>query len=196
MVIQNKITFVFVFLLIMTLFTNSCIASNNMENEQLYSIDKLKAFFEKDDKLSFEESCLSFPDCSLRTIQDDEAIYITAYSVYSVAEGGRYYVFWYNENETNSLIKLQSYYIKHLTSADRLATINHQSTIDDVLQIDPSACVVMYSTYSASYSLANDGNVYVVIYHKEADHVNYVSSIGVCNSNECALCYILREDYP
>ena len=196
---QNKRSFVLICLLIlMTLLNSSCTTydNNNKESEQLYSIETLKTFFEVDDKLSFDESCLSFPNYTLRTIQDDEATYKTAYTAYNVAEGGKYYVFWYTKDETNRLLRSKSYYIKYLPSAEKLATLNYQSTIDDVLQIDPSADIVFYSMYTASFSLANDGNVYVVKYDKGTDNVNYVSSLDVCKSNECDLCYILREDYP
>lgn len=196
---QKKRSFVFICLLIlMTLLNSSCTTydNNNKESEQLYSIETLKTFFEANDKLSFDESCLSFPVYTLRTIQDDEKTYKTAYTVYNVVEGGKYYVFWYTEDETNCVLRSQSYYIKYLPSAEKLATLNHQSTIDDVLQIDPSAYIVFCSMYTASFSLANDGNVYFVKYDKGTDNVNYVSSIDVCKSNECDLCYILREDYP
>lgn len=194
---------VILIVLTMLLFT-SCYIQNKQEKdgEDMYSIEVLETFFgagrfenkghiEYDSLVAdkeFATSRLQFPVFQLRSINEGDRLIV--YSVYKVSEGGRYYVFWYTDDDLRPKQIKQSYYIRHLADANEFVSIKTGSTLNDVLQIDPSAIIILYSTYTASVSLVNNGTVYKVRYNDE----DIVTSVEICNTSD--LCFILPDDYP
>jgi hypothetical protein len=203
---HKRLFILVVFQLIIFMFLTSCSAQKNEKIK--YPIEELRAFFERDTLITdggyayapnntgvvFDDACRLFPDYKLRAIRDRQ-YGSQFYSVYDVCEGGKYYVFWYADDEAKPFEIGVTYYIEHLVDVNDLQKIDEGTPLEEVLQIDPSAAVFEGSVCTSSFSLANDGSVYKIDY-KLIDHHDYVSSVEVVDGDGCDLCFIVSEDYP
>lgn len=165
---------------------NSSVSDDSVPLSQIitkaYSLQELTDFF---GEVSANETCTmeqsaGTPDLTFETVNQKypaECLRKNGYSVYKVAEGGCFYVFW--ANELNSLsnqdadatertaIPYFTAYISSLRSADDFDSIREgSSTAADVAEIDPAfELVLLMSSKTASYSLLNDGSILEICYY-------------------------------
>lgn len=167
-------------------YMNNLVSDDSIPLSQLitkeYSLRELTDFF---GEVSSNELCVmnqseSTPALTFEAVNQKfpiECLRKNGYSVYKVADGGYFYVFWAKEfnpfpNQENSTINpaVTPYftaYISSLRSADDFDSMREgSSTAADVAKIDPAfELVLLLSSKTASYSLLNDGSVMEICYY-------------------------------
>ena len=134
------------------------------------------------------------------------------YSVYKVKGGGFYYVFWQEfmfedgvgEDTSNEEFVVFNTYLSKLKSKNDFKSIKaYSSTAQDVAQIDPCIEITFLLSHGIeSYSLLDDGSIYVVSYDANQKITSrkdlIVSSVKITKRPEsyCYLSYIKSEDLP
>ena len=167
-------------------YMNNLVSDDSISLSQLitkeYPLQELTDFF---GEISSNETCAMNPSESTPALTFEavnrefpiECLRKNGYSVYKVAEGGYFYVFWVKEfnpfpNQENSatnptVAPYFTAYISSLRSADDFDSIREgSSTAADVAKIDPAfELVFLLSSNTASYSLLNDGSVMEICYY-------------------------------
>jgi len=151
--------------------------------------------------IQYEDARGEFPNYLLRKANDSvyysEDLY---YSVYSVEEGGYYYVFW-----SNLGFKVWAIYLKHTFELRDFETLSIGSIYQDLQKIDPRP-ETNATPNSFTYSMLSTGELFRCTYERSGGEGGYyqmtIIDISVVNELEQVvgtagyLLYIEKEDLP
>lgn len=213
--IENNVTgeanmsksFMTMVLLILLLLCSSCIPheKEKEEMEESYSIEMLNARFGYEESvqdgvtylipnsITYSEASKVFPAYRLRFVNNNGRM--KCYSAYLVTEGGWFYVFWRTDEKGTPESVNKAFYIPLLAKSERIEALHKGDSIQTLFDIDPAAEIILYSTQTVAYSLADNGKVYEISLMDQGENllINYIE-IDVSNSSYLSM--ILPEDYP
>lgn len=161
----------FILLGFLALILSAC-GTNEMksDNNVSYSISDLKADFVREFHISetntwdysvdFDAAKALYPICEQGVNQANEK-----YTIYTVAEGGKYYVLWTEDGDV-----LSTRYIDRLRAKSDFEKIAIGSSLDDVLKIDHTVVLEVFSSKNpCTKSYLNDGTMIVYTYLYDGD---------------------------
>ena len=165
---------------------------------------------------NFKNVHATFPHSCLRQYADEKGEYYFVYSIYKVAEGGYYYVFWGGYRKESN-VDINSWmleskaclmlYVTELKSLDDFSSIEvGKSTATDVINIDSAGSFDFgMGRGTPSWHVLNDGSILEILYtlnddffktHKRDDMI--VKSIEIVDrsTTRCYLAYVDPDDLP